>query len=246
MAACSDRDDSKKPFTAIEGRRQVRSFVLREGRQTTSQQRAMHELWPRHGIDYTATPHNLDVLFERHAARVLEIGFGNGDALLHAASTDPDRDYIGIEVHSPGVGRLLNAIDAGGLTNLRVYRHDAVEVLQHEIGEGALDELRIYFPDPWHKKRHHKRRLINPEFAALLASRLRLGGVLHLATDWQDYAGQMWNVLDAQPRLRNRHGPRGFATQSGSIDQAPRPLTRFESRGLGLGHGVWDLFYDRC
>ena len=206
----------------------------------------MQELWPRYGVDYAATPRDLDALFGRRAVRVLEIGFGNGDALLHAASHNPERDYIGIEVHAPGVGRLLNAIAAAGLTNLRVYRHDAVEVLQHEIVDGALDELRIFFPDPWHKKRHHKRRLINPEFATLLASRLRVGGLLHLATDWQDYAGQMWDVLDAQPRLRNRNGSRGFAPRAGSADQSPRPLTRFESRGLGLGHGVWDLFYDRC
>ena len=133
-----------------------------------------------------------------------------------------------------------------GLANVRVYRHDAVEVLQHEIAAGALDELRIYFPDPWHKKRHHKRRLINPGFATLLASRLRLGGVLHLATDWQDYAGQMWDVLDAQPGLRNRNGPRGFAPGSDSVEPGRRARTRFESRGLGLGHGVWDLLYDRC
>lgn len=245
MATRGDHDPARKPFTAADGRRQIRSFVLREGRQTASQQRALQELWPRFGVDYAATPRDLDALFGRRAARVLEIGFGNGEALLHAAADDPQRDYIGIEVHAPGVGRLLNAVAGAALCNLRVYRHDAVEVLQHEIGENALDELRIFFPDPWHKKRHRKRRLIGPEFAALLASRLRSGGLLHLATDWQDYAEQMWDVLDAQPLLRNNHGARGFAPRADPADPGRRPPTRFESRGLGLGHGIRDLLYTR-
>jgi len=238
--------DTNKPFTAVEGRREVRSFVLREGRLTPSQQRAMQELWPRYGLDFYGEPRAFEQVFGRSAPRVVEIGFGNGDALLHAASNDPDRDYIGIEVHAPGVGRLLNAIDGGVLSNLRVYRHDAVEVLRHEIAENALDEIRIFFPDPWHKKRHRKRRLIGTEFAGLLASRLRVGGLLHLATDWQDYAEQMWDVLDVQPLLRNNDGLRGFAQQSGAAEQTLRLQTRFESRGLGLGHGVWDLLYTRA
>jgi tRNA (guanine-N7-)-methyltransferase len=171
---------------------------------------------------------------------VLEIGFGNGEALRHAATHDPERDLIGIEVHAPGVGRLLNALAEDDARNVRVYRHDAVEVLQHEIVDASLDEIRIYFPDPWHKKRHQKRRLVNPEFAALLVRKLAPGGRLHLATDWQDYAEQMWDVLDATPGIVNRAGPRG-----GVPRPHWRPQTHFETRGQKLGHGVWDLIYDR-
>jgi tRNA (guanine-N7-)-methyltransferase len=229
-----------KPYTATTGHRAVRSFVLRQGRFTPAQQRAFDELWPRFGLDYTGLPRDFDQVFDRQAPRVLEIGFGNGDALRFAAARDPQRDYIGIEVHAPGVGRLLNALDADAATHVRLYHHDAVEVLRNEIAEGSLDEVRIYFPDPWHKKRHNKRRLIQPEFAALLVSRLRVGGRLHAATDWQDYAEQMWEVLDATEGLQNRAGPRG---------QVPRPdwrpQTHFETRGQKLGHGVWDLVYDR-
>ncbi|MET0581383.1 MAG: tRNA (guanosine(46)-N7)-methyltransferase TrmB [Pseudoxanthomonas sp.] len=230
-----------KPYTATTGHRAVRSFVLRQGRFTPAQQRAFDELWPRFGLDYAGAPRDFDQAFGRSARRVLEIGFGNGDALRFAAGQDPGRDYIGIEVHAPGVGRLLNALEADGVGHVRLYHHDAVEVLRNEVAEGSLDEVRIYFPDPWHKKRHNKRRLIQPEFAALLASRLRSGGRLHAATDWQDYAEQMWDVLDAAPGLRNRAGARG---------QVPRPdwrpQTHFETRGQKLGHGVWDLLYDRC
>jgi len=229
-----------KPYTEVDGRRQIRSFVLREGRLTLSQERAMRDLWPQYGVDHVGTPRDLQTLFGRSAPCVLEIGFGNGDALLHAASTDPARDYIGIEVHAPGVGRALTGIEHAQLKNVRVYRHDALEVLRDEIASGALDEVRIYFPDPWHKKRHHKRRLVNPDNAALIADRLRAGGLLHLATDWQPYAEHMWDVLDAEPRLRNRAGPRGAVARPDW-----RPLTRFENRGIGLGHGVCDLIYER-
>ena len=229
-----------KPFTANPGHREIRSFVLRQGRFTPAQQRAFDELWPRFGLDYNGQPRDYDAVFGRQAPRVLEIGFGNGDALRFAARQDPARDYIGIEVHAPGVGRLLNALAEDGSDHVRLYHHDAVEVLRHEVAEGSLDEVRIYFPDPWHKKRHNKRRLIQPEFAALLVSRLRVGGRLHAATDWQDYAEQMWDVLDATTGLVNRAGPRG---------QVPRPdwrpQTHFETRGQKLGHGVWDLVYDR-
>ena len=230
-----------KPFTAEEGRRKVRSFVLRQGRFTPAQQRAFDELWPRYGLDYTGTPRDFDAVFGRDAKRVLEIGFGNGEALRFAAQQDPARDLVGIEVHAPGVGRLLNALAADQVHNVRVYHHDAVEVLEHEIADASLDEVRIYFPDPWHKKRHHKRRLLQPELATLLVRKLAVGGRLHLATDWHDYAGQMWDVLDATPGLRNRAGPRG------SVPRPPwRPQTHFETRGQNLGHGVWDLLYDRC
>lgn len=229
-----------KPFTHSEGRREIRSFVLRQGRFTEAQQRAFDTQWPRFGLDYQGRLRDYDAVFGRQALRVMEIGFGNGEALRFAARQDPTRDYLGLEVHAPGVGRLLNALAEDGSDQVRVYHHDAVEVLTHEVAAGSLDEVRIYFPDPWHKKRHNKRRLIQPGFAALLVSRLRAGGRLHAATDWQDYAEHMWDVLDATAGLSNRAGPRG---------QVPRPewrpQTHFETRGQKLGHGVWDLVYDR-
>ena len=229
-----------KPYTATTGPRAVRSFVLRQGRFTPAQQRAFDELWPRYGLEYRGTPRDYDAIFGRRAPRVMEIGFGNGDALRFAASQDPHRDYVGIEVHAPGVGRLLNALDADAASHVRLYHHDAVEVLRYEVAEQSLDEVRIYFPDPWHKKRHNKRRLIQPDFAALLVSRLCAGGRLHAATDWQDYAEQMWDVLDATPRLHNRAGPRGHVARPDW-----RPQTHFETRGQKLGHGVWDLVYEK-
>ena len=230
-----------KPFTAEEGHRKVRSFVLRQGRFTPAQQRAFNELWPRYGLDYAGQHRDFDAIFGRHAKRVLEIGFGNGEALRHAAQRDPDRDLIGIEVHAPGVGRLLNALAADDAHNVRIYHHDAVEVLQHEIADATFDEIRIYFPDPWHKKRHNKRRLVQPELATLLVRKLAVDGRLHLATDWHDYAEQMWDVLDATPGLCSHVGPRGSVPRP-----AWRPQTHFETRGQKLGHGVWDLLYDRC
>jgi len=230
-----------KPFTATEGRRQIRSFVLRQGRFTEAQQRALETQWPRFGLDYQGRVRDFDAVFGRKARRVLEIGFGNGQALRFAARQDPSRDYIGIEVHAPGVGRLLNALDQDRAGHVRLYHHDAVEVLHNEVAEGALDEVRIYFPDPWHKKRHNKRRLIQAEFARLLVSRLAPDGRLHLATDWQDYAEQMWDVLDATPGLRNRAGPRGRCrARTGARRPTSKPAAR------NLGHGVWDLLYDRC
>ncbi len=229
-----------QPFTVEPGQRKIRSFVLRQGRFSPAQQRAFDELWPRFGLDYSASVRDYDAIFGRRAPRVVEIGFGNGDALRFAAKHDTARDYIGIEVHAPGVGRLLNALSDDGSDHVRVYRHDAVEVLQHEIADGSLDEIRIYFPDPWHKKRHNKRRLVQPEFAELLTRKLRIDGRLHLATDWHDYAEQMWDVLDATAGLRNRAGTRGHVPRP-----EWRPQTHFETRGQKLGHGVWDLLYDR-
>ncbi|HHW4678332.1 MAG TPA: tRNA (guanosine(46)-N7)-methyltransferase TrmB [Xylella sp.] len=226
------------PFNS--GRRHVRSFVLRQGRFTPAQKRAFDHYWRCFGVDFTGQLRDLDVLFGRRAPKVLEIGFGNGDALRFAARQEPGYDYIGIEVHAPGVGRLLSALAEDGSHHVRLYQYDAVEVLKKEIADDALDEVRIYFPDPWHKKRHHKRRLIQPLFAALLVRKLRVGGCLHVATDWADYAEQMWDVLDATPGLVNRAGLRG---------QVPCPdwrsLTHFEKRGQNLGHSVRDLLYDR-
>ncbi|MGG6463354.1 tRNA (guanosine(46)-N7)-methyltransferase TrmB [Solilutibacter silvestris] len=230
-----------KPFTVEPGRRRIRSFVLRQGRFTPAQQKAFDEQWPRFGLDYAGTPRDFDALFGRHAPRIVEIGFGNGEALRYSAALDPARDHIGIEVHAPGVGRLLNALASDDAKNARLYHHDAVEVLENEIADASLDEIRIYFPDPWHKKRHGKRRLVNTEFAALLVRKLAPTGRLHLATDWPDYAEQMWDVLDATPGLVNREGPRGQVPRP-----AWRPQTHFETRGQRLGHPVFDLIYDRA
>lgn len=238
--ASDGRKAPPKPFTIQEGQRKVRSFVLRQGRFTEAQQRAFDELWPRFGLDYAGKLRDFDAAFGRNAPRILEIGFGNGEALRHSAARDPARDHVGIEVHAPGVGRLLNALAQDDAGNVRLYHHDAVEVLEHEIADASLDEIRIYFPDPWHKKRHHKRRLVNPAFAALLVRKLAPGGRLHLATDWQDYAEQMWDVLDATAGIRNRAGARGAVPRPDW-----RPQTHFETRGRKLGHGVWDLLYDR-
>lgn len=220
--------------------RPIRSFVLRQGRQTDAQKRAFDLHWPAYGLDFAGRAIDFDAVFGRRAPRIVEIGFGNGEQLLFAARNEPQHDFIGIEVHGPGVGRLLNAAADEGLRNLRVFQHDAVEVLRDAVAPASLAQVRIYFPDPWHKKRHHKRRLVQPGFVALLCEQLAPGGLLHLATDWENYAGHMLDVLDAEPRLRNRAGPRGTM---------PRPewrrQTHFESRGLKLGHGVWDLLYDR-
>jgi tRNA (guanine-N7-)-methyltransferase len=224
-----------------EGQRPIRSFVLRQGRMTDAQKRAFDSHWPRFGLDLAGTPRDFDVVFGRRAERVLEVGFGNGEALLHAAAHEPTRDFIGIEVHQPGVGRLLNGLAAEGLANVRVYCHDAVEVLQQDVAEGALNEVRIWFPDPWHKKRHNKRRLIQPAFVALVASRLGSGGLLHLATDWENYAEYMVEVLEASQAFVNEAGP------GVSVERPPwRRETHFEVRGQRLGHGVRDLLYRRC
>lgn len=239
--ASDGRKAPPKPFTVTDGVRKVRSFVLRQGRFTEAQQRAFDALWPRYGLDYAGAPRDFDAAFGRKARRILEIGFGNGEALRYSAQRDPGRDHIGIEVHAPGVGRLLNALGDDQAGNAKLYHHDAVEVLENEVADAALDEIRIYFPDPWHKKRHNKRRLVNPEFAALLVRKLAADGRLHLATDWQDYAEQMWDVLDATPGIANRAGLRGSVPRPDW-----RPQTHFETRGQKLGHGVWDLLYDRC
>jgi tRNA (guanine-N7-)-methyltransferase len=222
-------------------RRPIRSFVLRQGRMSDAQKRAFELHWPKYGLDYEGKVRDYDKVFGRKAERVLEIGFGNGEQLHFAGVNEASRDFIGVEVHGPGVGRVLNALAADALGNVRVYQHDAVEVLREEIADGSLDEVRIYFPDPWHKKKHNKRRLVNLAFVALVCDKLRVGGKLHLATDWENYAEQMWDVCEAEPRLRNAGGPR---------TKVPRPewrrQTHFETRGQRLGHGVWDLVYQRA
>jgi tRNA (guanine-N7-)-methyltransferase len=220
--------------------RRIRSFVLRQGRFTPAQQRAFDQHWNRYGLDYVGAPRDLAASFGRDAARVLEIGFGNGGQLLHSAQADPQCDFIGVEVHRPGVGRLMNGLAEAGVDNVRLYNHDAVEVLEHEIAPASLAEVRIYFPDPWHKKRHNKRRLVQPEFLALLASRVARGGRLHLATDWADYAEHIRDVLASAPHWR---------IDAQHADPAVRPPwrieTHFERRGLRLGHGVWDFVHER-
>ena len=218
--------------------RRIRSFVLREGRMTPAQQRAFDEHWVRYGIDYRGQPQNFAARFEREAPLVMEIGFGNGEALAWASEHDQARNFIGVEVHGPGVGRLMNALAARDAANVRLYKHDAVELLENEIAPGTLSEARIWFPDPWHKKRHNKRRIIQPEFVALLASRMATHGLLHLATDWQAYAEHMLEVMEAAPDWRNALAP-------GQYSEKPdwRIETHFERRGLKLGHGVWDLLY---
>lgn len=221
-------------------RRAIRSFVLRQGRLTEAQDRAFEQHWSRYGLEPQGSPRDFDAVFGRSADRVLEIGTGNGEALRFATANEATRDFIGIEVHRPGVGRLLNALAEDGANNARLYNHDAVEVLERDIADASLDEVRIYFPDPWPKKRHHKRRLVQPAFAALLARKLRPGGLLHLATDWQNYAEHMWDVLDASPDFDNEAGARGWFARP-----AWRPETHFEARGLRLGHGTWDLLYRR-
>ncbi|MEO8459059.1 MAG: tRNA (guanosine(46)-N7)-methyltransferase TrmB [Dokdonella sp.] len=221
--------------------RAVRSFVLRQGRITPAQARAFAAHWPRFGLDYRGSTRAFNAEFKRDAPRILEIGFGNGEQLLHAARAEPEHDFIGIEVHRPGVGRLMNALAAHDLDNVRLYNHDAVEVLRDEIAPGALAQVRIYFPDPWPKKRHHKRRLIQPEFLALVAARVAPGGLLHLATDWAEYATQMRDVLEAAPTWDNCVGAGQFLASA----PAWRIETHFEQRGLRLGHGVHDLLYSR-
>lgn len=218
--------------------RPIRSFVLRGGRMGTGQQRALQELGPRFVLPFMARPLDPAAVFGRDAPLVLEIGFGMGQATAAIAAARPDTDFLGVEVHEAGVGALLKLIGDQALENLRIVRHDAVEVLQQMLAPASLAGVHIYFPDPWHKKRHHKRRLIQPAFVELLASRLVPGGYLHCATDWQDYAEQMLAVLGASPALRNTAA--GYAPRPDW-----RPLTKFESRGQRLGHGVWDLVFTR-
>ena len=220
--------------------RGVRSFVLRAGRMTDGQQRALETLWPRFGLGYAPAPCDLDALFTRRAPRVVEIGFGNGANLIHMASQRPDADFLGVEVHRPGVGRVLLDVERLQLRNVRVSNHDAVEVIGEQLPEGCLDEVLVLFPDPWHKKRHHKRRLLNAAFVELLATRLKSGGMLRAATDWEHYAVAMLEVLSGCALLENTAADGGYVPRP----EARQP-TRFELRGERLGHGVRDLAFKR-
>lgn len=222
----------------MENPRRIRSFVLRAGRMTAGQARALRESWPQYGVEFHGERLDLDAVFGRRAPRCVEIGFGIGEVIGHLARSNPQTDYLGIEVHRPGVGRLLQFSAAENLTNLRILCHDAVEVLEHGLEDGSIDELLIFFPDPWHKKRHHKRRLVDADFLRLAARRLRAGGVLRMATDWQDYARQMLELGNACDALESMSADRTFVERFEGRDS-----TRFERRGARLGHGVWDLAF---
>lgn len=220
--------------------RPVRSFVRREGRITRAQQQALAELWPIYGIASDVAPIDPARQFGRSASTIMELGFGNGETLVQLAAAAPHCNFLGVEVYRPGVGRLLRRVRELGLLNVRVFCDDAVDVLTHRIAKETLTKLLIFFPDPWPKKRHHKRRLIQPEFARLASERLIVGGTLHVATDWEDYAMHILDVLSHVDGLRNMAGEHCFAQRPGY-----RPLTKFESRGRALGHRVWDLLFER-
>lgn len=220
--------------------RKIKSFVRREGRLTKGQEIAMNECWPTMGIDFVAAQLNWVDVFGNDNPVVLEIGFGMGASLVEMAKNAPEKNFIGIEVHSPGVGACLMAARDAGITNLRVICHDAVEVFAHMLPESSLETVQLFFPDPWHKKRHHKRRIVQAEFAQMLRLKLKMGGIFHLATDWENYAEHMVEVMD------NAQGYQNTATEGSYIPRPDdRPLTKFEARGHRLGHGVWDMKYQR-
>ena len=218
--------------------RNIRSFVRRTGRTTVGQAKAFADVGPRFLLAYTGQPLDFAAVYERTAPTILEIGFGMGEATAHIAAVMPERNFLCCEVHTPGVGALLKRIDEQNLGNIRILQHDAVEVIDHMLPPGSLDGAHIFFPDPWHKTKHNKRRLIQAPLIAKLAARLKPGGYLHCATDWQPYAEQMLEVLSAEPMLRN-------TAEAYAEKPAYRPLTKFENRGLKLGHGVWDLVFER-
>lgn len=224
--------------TAEQHKRSIRSFVLRQGHMTAAQQRAIDTLWPQFGLDYRAEQADLNAAFGRTNPKVLEIGFGMGTATVEIAKRLPQTDFLAIDVHGPGVGNILKLIEEENVANIRVMRHDAVEVVENMLADGSLDGIHIFFPDPWHKKRHNKRRLIQTPFVAKLLPKLKSGGYIHLATDWEEYAVQMLEVLNGFESLQNT-----------AADYAPtpdyRPETKFEARGKRLGHGVWDLVFVR-
>ena len=220
--------------------RTVRSFVKRAGRTTEGQQKALEEVWPVMGLAIKNGPVVFSEVFGREAPVVLEIGFGMGDSLLEMASCEPDKNYIGIEVHTPGVGRLLSNANDEGLTNIRIYAEDAIEVLAQCIPDNSLDVIQLFFPDPWHKKRHHKRRIVQPEFAQNVRKKLKVGGCFHMATDWENYAEHMMEVMSAAEGYTNKMGEGQYSPQP-----EWRPVTKFQKRGERLGHGIWDLMFEK-
>ncbi|KKO48875.1 tRNA (guanine-N7)-methyltransferase [Arsukibacterium sp. MJ3] len=234
------QQDTTEHTSTVPYMRKIRSFVLREGRLTKGQQNALDAHWPVFGLGYQATPLNLAEIFGRQAPVVLEIGFGMGKSLVTMASNAPEHNFIGIEVHKPGVGACLGDAAAAGIDNLRLFEHDAVEVLNNSIADNSLTTVQLFFPDPWHKKRHHKRRIVQPEFVQLLRQKLIIGGVFHMATDWQDYAEHMLEIMQSANGFNNLSPTDNYVERP-----AQRPLTKFEQRGQRLGHGVWDLMFKR-
>ncbi|UTF58640.1 tRNA (guanosine(46)-N7)-methyltransferase TrmB [Gilvimarinus sp. DA14] len=221
-------------------KKSIRSFVIRAGRMTEGQRKAFEAHWPKYGLSLFDGPLNPEQAFDRQAPLVLEIGFGMGDSLREMAINEPEKDFIGIEVHPPGVGRLIYTAAQNEVDNLRVYMADATDVLDDCIADNSISRLQIYFPDPWHKKKHHKRRIVQPEFVQRIRRKLAPGGVLHLATDWENYAEHMKEVMDAAEGYRNTQSDGGYSPRP-----EYRPITKFEKRGERLGHGVWDLVYKK-
>ena len=249
MRAMTEIENTENDLQNAHMHRRIRSFVLRQGRVTKGQERALETQWPAYGVEYGLQGIDLNALFGRKDSqiqhepikprkKILEIGFGMGETTAKIAQTLPDCDFLAAEVHTPGVGALLKLIEEFRLTNIRIIQHDVVEVLQNMLADASLDGVHTFFPDPWHKKRHHKRRLIQAEFVKLLCTKLKTGGYLHVATDWQEYAEWVLEVLKAEPQLQNT-----------AVDYAEkpsyRPLTKFENRGIKLGHGVWDMVFLR-
>ncbi len=218
--------------------RRIRSYILRQGRHTDAQRNALESHWQQYGIDNSTAPLDFTQLFHRTSDVILEIGFGNGESLLHQSIQFPEKNFIGIEVHGPGIGYLLHRVAELKLSNIRIIRHDAVEVLTRRIADNSLACVQLFFPDPWHKRRHHKRRLLQAEFARLVLCKLKPGGKIHMATDWQNYARQMLNIMDNTENFTNLAGKGRF-----SDDKGTRTETKFERRGKKLGHNVWDLIY---
>lgn len=235
-----DESAEEFPYRTEYKKKSIRSYVIRAGRMTEGQRRAFDTYWGQFGLSLFDGPINPSEVFGREAPLVLEIGFGMGDSLLAMAQAEPDKNFIGIEVHPPGVGRLINSAGKAGVENLRVYMADAVDILNDCIGEGIVDRFQLYFPDPWHKKKHHKRRIVQQDFVRLICAKLRTSGLMHMATDWQNYAEHMLEVLQAEQLLEN-------TSASNDYVERPewRPETKFERRGQRLGHGVWDLVYRR-
>lgn len=232
----TDSTSTGKPLFYDPADRRIRSFVTRAGRVSSGQARALEQLGPTYCVPFAKAQLDVDAIFGRHAPTVFEIGFGMGETSATISAAMPDTNFIGVEVHTPGVGSLLKLIGEKSLHNQRIIQHDAYEVLTHMIAPASLDGVHVFFPDPWHKARHNKRRLIQGPMVTLIASRLKPGGYLHCATDWEEYAEQMLEVLSAEPTLRN--SAQGFADRP-----SYRPVTKFENRGLKLGHGVWDLVF---
>ncbi|OEO23301.1 tRNA (guanosine(46)-N7)-methyltransferase TrmB [Pseudomonas sp. J237] len=236
----TDSHDPLAPAEATPKMRTIKSFVMRAGRMTEGQQRGLDQGWSKFGLELEQGAPDFDAVFGRSAPRTFEIGFGMGHSLLEMAAAAPDQDFIGVEVHNPGVGGLLNGLLTQNLTNVRVYRCDALEVLRNCIADNSLDRLMLFFPDPWHKARHHKRRIVQAAFAELVRQKLKVGGVLHMATDWEPYAEYMLEVMNAAPGYQNLAADGHYVPRP-----EERPTTKFERRGERLGHGVWDLKFQR-